>query len=157
MRSPEQDPSGAHATRRWSPCSGSRLPSRAATCISTPGPGNTFLWQGLSYLTARPFKGGRSAAQRDVSVGMPVHPRKRTKHGRRVTRPSGPSERRSPNASARGRARTSHRALRVGTINSDEHDAKHGVRSGPEQQARSEPASEGVRHHPDSQPRKTAR
>ncbi|MGA7798812.1 MAG: hypothetical protein WB986_09350 [Methanoregula sp.] len=30
------------------------------------------------------FKGGRSAARRVVSVGMLVHPRKRTKHGRRV-------------------------------------------------------------------------
>ena len=47
--------------------------------------------------------------------------------------PSGPSERRLPNASARGRALTSHRALGMSTINSDEHDAEHGVRSGAEQ------------------------
>jgi len=37
-------------------------------------------------------------------------------------------------------------------INSDEHDAKHGVRSGPEQQARSEPMSEGVRHPTNRKP-----
>lgn len=34
----------------------------------------------------------------------------------------------------------------MSTINSDEHDAEHGVRSGQEQQARSEPVSEGVRY-----------
>ena len=41
-----------------------------------------------------PFKGGRSATRRVVSVGMLVHPRKRTKHGRRVQWPSGPREHR---------------------------------------------------------------
>ena len=95
MLSPEQDPPGARATRRRSPCSGSCLPARAAVCISTPGPGNACLWQGSSYLTARPFKGGRSAARRVVNGGMPVHPRKRAKHGWRVPGPSGPSEHRN--------------------------------------------------------------
>jgi len=38
MRSPELDPPGAHATRRWSPCSGSRHPARIAVCISPPDP-----------------------------------------------------------------------------------------------------------------------
>ena len=41
-----------------------------------------------------PFKGGRSATRRVVSVGMLVHPRKRTKHGWRVPWPSGPREHR---------------------------------------------------------------
>jgi len=40
--------------------------------------------RGVHHSTTRPFKGGRSAARRVVNVGMPVHPRKRAKHGRRV-------------------------------------------------------------------------
>ena len=101
MRSLRLGPPGAHATRRWSPCSGSHLPPRTGT---------------------RP-------PLREAILPWP----------------SGPSERRLPNASARDRARTSHRTLGMSTINSDEHDAKHGVRSGPGQQARNELASAGVR------------
>ena len=83
MRSTKPDPPGAHATRRRSPCSGSHLP-HGPPFVSFHGPGNTFLCQDLSYLTACPFRRRRSATRRVVSVGMPVHPGKRTKYGRRV-------------------------------------------------------------------------
>ena len=57
--------------------------------VSRPDPG--FACEaGASSGLPVPFKGGRSAARRVVSVGMLVHPRKRTKHGRRVPWPSGP-------------------------------------------------------------------
>ena len=116
-------PPDAHATRRRSPCSGSHPPTRTgpvavdrkiqfipvgparqsdrqiadAPCnrrfVPRPDPG--FACEaGASSGLPVPFKGGRSATRRVVSVGMLVHPRKRTKHGRRVPWPSGPREHR---------------------------------------------------------------
>jgi hypothetical protein len=44
----------------------------------------------------------------------------------------------------------------MSTINSDEHDAEHGVRSGPGQQAPPRAASKGVRLHLPDQPKKNS-
>jgi len=44
----------------------------------------------------------------------------------------------------------------MSTINSDEHDAKHGVRSGPDSKPRREPASKGVRLRLPGQPKKSS-
>jgi hypothetical protein len=83
-----------HANIKAGPARRSRDTAKVAVFrLAPPHPGrfcipprsvDACFWQGLSYLTARPFKGGRSATRRVVSVGMLVHPRKRTKHGRRV-------------------------------------------------------------------------
>src|SRR5665647_1346454 len=50
-----------------------------------------------------------------------------------------------------------HRTICMSNTNSDEHYAKDGPRNGPEQQARNEPASEGVRLPIYYTPRKKAR
>jgi len=57
---------------------------------SRPDPVSAAVGRGIVTDCPSLFKGGRSAARRVVSVGMLVHPRKRTKHGRQVPWPQRP-------------------------------------------------------------------
>jgi hypothetical protein len=127
-RQSERPPADASGNRRFV------LPSRVCSLLPEAG---------LSHPTARPLRGGRSAARRVVSGGMLAHPRKRTKHGWRGNKATAArtstatgregNELRSSESEPLCVVRVSHRASASVASAATSTMRKHGARSGPGQ------------------------